>query len=171
MRHWLPIALISAGLLATPAWAVTYDLTIERLPVNITGKPIEKVTVNGGIPAPALRFTEGDEAVINVTNKMHVATSIHWHGLIIPGEMDGVPTFNGFHGIMPGETFTYHFPVKQTGTYWYHAHSGAQEQDGLYGSLIFSPKGKDPIKADRDYVVVVSDFITEDGDKIGRAHV
>lgn len=166
--HLRMMALLMVGLITVPAYAKTseYNLTIERLPVNITGTPIKKVTVNGGIPAPTLRFTEGDDAVINVTNKMDVATSIHWHGLILPGEMDGVPTFNKFPGIMPGETFTYRFKAKQTGTYWYHAHSGAQEQDGLYGSLIFSPKGKDPIKADRDYVVVVSDFITEDGDTV-----
>lgn len=97
---------------------------------------------------------------------MDVATSIHWHGLILPGEMDGVPTFNGFPGIMPGETFTYRFKAQQTGTYWYHAHSAAQEQDGLYGSMIFAPKGKDPIQADRDYIVVLSDFIDDDGDEV-----
>ncbi len=168
LHHLGMVALLMVGVISAPAYAKTteYNLTIERLPVNIAGTPIEKVTVNGSIPAPTLRFTEGDEAVIHVTNKMDVASSIHWHGLIIPGAMDGVPTFNGFQGIMPGETFTYRFPIKQTGTYWYHAHSGAQEQDGLYGSLIFSPKGKDPIQADRDYVVVVSDFITEDGDTV-----
>jgi FtsP/CotA-like multicopper oxidase with cupredoxin domain len=168
LHHLWMVALLIAGFVTAPAYAKTseYNLTIERLPVNITGTPIKKVTVNGGIPAPTLRFTEGDEAVIHVTNKMDVPTSIHWHGLIIPGAMDGVPTFNGFPGIMPGETFTYRFPIKQTGTYWYHAHSAAQEQDGLYGSLIFSPKGEDPIKADRDYIVVLSDFIVEDGDEV-----
>lgn len=168
LHHLWMVALLMVGVISAPAYAKTteYNLTIERLPVNITGKTLKKVTVNGGIPAPTLRFTEGDEAVIHVTNKMDVATSIHWHGLILPGEMDGVPTFNGFPGIMPGETFTYRFTAKQTGTYWYHAHSGAQEQDGLYGSLIFSPKGKDPIQADRDYVVVLSDFIDDDGDEV-----
>lgn len=168
LHHLWMVALLMVGVITTPAYAKTieYSLTIERLPVNVTGTPIEKITVNGGLPAPTLRFTEGDEAVIHVTNKMDTATSIHWHGLIIPGAMDGVPTFNGFPSIMPDETFTYRFLIKQTGTYWYHAHSGAQEQDGLYGSLIFAPKGKDPIKADRDYVVVVSDFITEDGDRV-----
>lgn len=167
-HHLGMVALLMVGLVSTSAHAKTteYNLTIERLPVNITGTPVKKVTVNGGIPAPTLRFTEGDKAVIHVTNKMDVATSIHWHGLIIPGEMDGVPTFNGFSGIMPGETFTYRFPIKQTGTYWYHAHSMTQEQDGLYGSLIFSPKGKDPIQADRDYIVVLSDFIATDGDEV-----
>ncbi len=168
MHHLWMVALLAAGIFSPPAFAKTteYDLTIDRLPVNITGKPIDKVTINGSIPGPTLRFTEGDEAVIHVTNKMKEATSIHWHGLIIPGEMDGVPTFNNFPGIMPGETFTYHFPIKQTGTYWYHAHSMGQEQDGLFGSLIFSPKSKDSIQSDRDYVVLLSDFHEQESDDI-----
>lgn len=151
---------------ASHAATQTYNLTIAKAPVNITGKPMEKVTVNGGIPAPTLRFKEGDEAVIRVTNNLKEDSSIHWHGLILPGEMDGVPGLNGFPGIKPGETFTYRFPLKQTGTYWYHAHSGGQEQDGLYGSIIVDPKGKDPIKADRDYVVVVSDFTPEKSEDV-----
>ncbi len=164
---WM-VALLTVGAFTSPAFAKTteYNLTIDRTPVNITGHEVTKVTVNGGIPAPTLRFTEGDDAVIHVTNKMDEMTSIHWHGLIIPGEMDGVPSFNKFPGIMPGETFTYRFPIKQTGTYWYHAHSMGQEQDGLFGSLIFSPKGKDMIQADRDYVVVLSDFTDENSDDI-----
>ena len=166
--HLRMMALLMVGLLAAPSYAKTseYNLTIDRTPVNITGHEVMKVTVNGGIPAPTLRFTEGDHAVIHVTNKMDEATSIHWHGLIIPGEMDGVPGFNKFPGIMPGETFTYRFKIKQTGTYWYHAHSMGQEQDGLFGSLIFAPKGKDAIQADRDYVVVLSDFTDENSDDI-----
>lgn len=168
MRHFGIAMFLAVGFFAGMARAesIEYNLTIDRQPVNITGHEVEKITVNGNIPAPTLRFTKGDDAIIHVTNKMDTATSIHWHGLIIAGGMDGVPSFNGFSGIMPGETFTYRFPIKQTGTYWYHAHSGAQEQDGLYGSLIFSPKGKDPIKTERDYVVVLSDFITEDGDEV-----
>ncbi len=151
---------------ASPAKAEEYNLVIAREPVNITGKTVEKITINGTIPGPTLRFTEGEEAVIHVTNKMGEDTSVHWHGLILPGEMDGVPGFNGFLGIKPGETFTYRFPVKQTGTYWYHAHSSEQEQDGHYGSLVLAPKGKDPIRADRDYVVLLSDFHDEDGKDI-----
>ena len=162
-HHPLMMALLMVGFLATPAHAKTseYTLTIERLPVNITGKPIEKITVNGSIPAPTLRFTEGDEAVIHVTNKMDEPTSIHWHGLLLPDAMDGVTGFGGYKAIEPGTTFTYRFPVRQTGTYWYHSHTSGQEQDGLYGSIITSPKGKDPIAADRDYVVVLSDFSEE----------
>lgn len=167
-RHLRMMALLVASLLAAPAYAKTseYSLTVDRLPVNITGTPIKKITVNGGIPAPTLRFTEGDEAVIQVTNNLKEMTAIHWHGLILPGDMDGVPTFNNFHGIMPGETFTYRFPLKQTGTYWYHAHAGGQEQDGLYGSIIVDPKGKDPIRSDRDYVVVLSDFTHEESSTV-----
>lgn len=168
LPHLWVMALLMVGVISTPAFAKTveYNLTIERQTVNITGEPLKKVTVNGSIPAPNLHFTDGDEAVIHVTNKMEVATSIHWHGLILPGEMDGVPGFNGFPGIMPGETFTYRFKAQQTGTYWYHAHSMAQEQDGLYGSMIFSHKGEDPIQSERDYIVVLSDFITDDGDEV-----
>ena len=155
-----------AAFWVTPALAETYHLDIAREEVNITGRPVSKITVNGGIPGPTLRFTEGEEAVVTVTNHLDVDTSVHWHGILLPGSMDGVPGLNGFPGIKPGETFTYRFPVRQTGTYWYHAHSLAQEQEGHYGSLIFAPKGKDPIQADRDYVVLLSDFTHESADAI-----
>lgn len=161
------LAIMIAGFLSAPSNAKTveYNLIINREAVNITGHDVEKVTVNGGIPAPTLRFTEGDEAVIHVTNKMSEPSSIHWHGLLIDPAMDGVPGFNGFHGIAPNETFTYRFKFRQSGTYWYHAHSMGQEQDGLYGSIIAAPK-KETIKADRDYVVVLSDFSEEESDDI-----
>lgn len=164
MRKLL-ILLFAIGFV-TPAWAETYHLDIRREVVNITGTPVEKITVNGGIPGPTLRFTEGEEAVITVTNHLDEDTSVHWHGLLLPGEMDGVPGLNGFPGIKPGETFTYRFPIRQDGTYWYHAHSMGQEQDGHYGALVISPKKKDPVKADRDYVVLISDFHEEDSDRI-----
>jgi len=152
------MAIIAFAAISTSAAATKeYDLKIAREPVNITGRPISKITVNGGIPAPTLRFRRGEEAVIRVTNTLGEDTSIHWHGLLLPGEMDGVPGFNGFPGIPAGETFTYRFPLRQTGTYWYHAHSMGQEQDGLYGSIIVDPAGKDPIRTDRDYVIVLSD--------------
>lgn len=150
---------------ARPSQAREYDLVIAREIVNITGHPVRKITVNGSIPAPTLRFTEGEEAVVHVTNRMNVPTSIHWHGILIPAAMDGVPGFNGFPGIAPGETFTYRFKIRQTGTYWYHAHSQGQEQDGLYGSLIFAP-AKDLIRTDRDYIVVLSDFTDEESGTI-----
>ncbi|TKW61113.1 MAG: copper resistance system multicopper oxidase [Blastochloris viridis] len=163
---WL--ALFGLALWVAPVSAATreYTLTVAKEPVNITGKAVEKITVNGGIPAPILRFKEGDEAVIHVKNTLKEDTSIHWHGLLLPGFMDGVPGTNGFNGIPAGETFTYRFPLRQTGTYWYHAHSGGQEQDGLYGSIIVDPKGADPIKSDRDYIVLLSDFTMEHSDQI-----
>ncbi|MEQ1790608.1 MAG: multicopper oxidase domain-containing protein, partial [Rickettsiales bacterium] len=159
--HFIMLALLSV-ILASPAHAKTteYTLAIERLPVNITGTAIEKITVNGGIPAPTLKFTEGDEAVIHVTNKMGEPTSIHWHGLLLDGAMDGVTGFNGYKAIEPNTTFTYKFPIRQSGTYWYHSHTGGQEQDGLYGAIIAAPK-KENIQADRDYVIVLSDFSEE----------
>ena len=167
-HHLWMMALAGMIAIAAPAHAKTseYNLVIERQSVNITGESLEKITVNGGIPAPTLRFKAGDEAVIHVTNKMSQDSSIHWHGLILPGKMDGVPGLNGFPGIRPGETFTYRFPLRQTGTYWYHAHSGGQEQDGLYGPLIVDPAGKDPIRVDRDYVIVLSDFTPEESGEI-----
>ena len=162
------VMLLVAGFLAAPAYAKTseYTLNIERSIKNITGKPIEKITVNGSIPAPTLRFTEGDEAIIHVTNSLDEPTSIHWHGLLLDGAMDGVAGFNGFKAIKPGQTFTYRFPIRQAGTYWYHSHTGGQEQDGLYGPIIISPRLKDKIAADRDYVIVLSDFSNEHSSNI-----
>lgn len=155
-------------LYATPAYAKTveYHLDINRNTVTNAGYAAEKITVNGAIPGPILQFTDGDEAVITVTNHMNEDTSIHWHGLLLPGAMDGVPGLNGFPGIKPGETFTYRFKIRQSGTYWYHAHSMGQEQDGLYGAFIIAPKSKEPVHADRDYVVLLSDFSAESSSMI-----
>ncbi len=146
---------------ASPIWANNYHLDINYEIVNITNTPVKKFTVNGGIPAPTLRFAEGENVVISVTNHTNEETSIHWHGFLLPGEMDGAPGFNGFPGIAPGETFTYKFTIRQTGTYWYHAHSMGQEQDGLYGSVVITPKEGERIKSDRDYVILLSDFSEE----------
>jgi FtsP/CotA-like multicopper oxidase with cupredoxin domain len=142
-----------------------YNLTIKNEAINIAAINAKKITVNGSIPAPILHFKEGDEAVIHVENKMNSPTAIHWHGLILPGEMDGVPGFNGFPGIKSGETFTYRFPIKQSGTYWYHAHEMGQEQDGLYGAIVIAPQ-HESIKAQRDYVILLSDFHQEDSSEI-----
>lgn len=140
------------------AYAKDYDLTISHQTLNITGKPLEKVVVNGTLPAPTLRFKQGEEAVIHVTNQMDVPTSVHWHGLLVPGSMDGVDGLNGFKEIQPGQSFIYRFPLRQTGTYWYHSHTGGQEQEGLYGALIVDPARRDPIKSDRDYIVMLNDY-------------
>ncbi len=151
---------------ATHANLVEYSLVIRQEPVNLTDKAIEKITINGSIPGPALHFVDGDEAVIHVTNKMNEETSIHWHGLLLPGNMDGVPGFNGFPGIKPGETFSYQFKLRQEGTYWYHAHSMGQEQEGLYGSIVILPKEQEALKIERDYVIVLSDYSEEDSNSI-----
>ncbi|PRD22405.1 UNVERIFIED_CONTAM: copA [Trichonephila clavipes] len=164
----------SFSLLFAPAsWAAIkeYHLNIDQGMVNITGKSVKRMTVNGKFIAPLLEFEEGDEAVIHVHNQLKDQdTSLHWHGLLLPGLMDGVPGFNGFKGIKPNGSFEYRFKVRQNGTYWYHAHSKGQEQDGLYGALVIYPKGKQPVaqheKADRDYVVMLSDFHETDSDQI-----
>ena len=138
-----------------------FDLTIAETPVNFTGAPRMATTVNGGIPAPTLRWREGDTVTLRVTNRMRVPTSIHWHGMILPYRMDGVPGVS-FLGIAPGDTFTYRFKVRQAGSYWYHSHSGFQEQTGLYGAIIIDPRNGDPVRADRDYIVHLSDWTDED---------
>ena len=161
--------------LVSSSWAFAavkeYHLNIDEQRVNVTGKPLKRITVNGQFPAPLLEFEEGDEAVIHVHNKLkNKDSSIHWHGLLLPGLMDGVPGFNQFKGIKPQSDFVYRFKVRQNGTYWYHAHSKGQEQDGLYGALVIYPKGKKPLaaheQADRDYVVMLSDFHQSSSDQI-----
>lgn len=137
-----------------------FDLSIGKFPVRIGGQAAEAVGVNGTVPAPLIRFREGDEITINVKNNLMKDTSIHWHGLLVPFYMDGVPGVS-FPGIAPGETFTYKFALPQSGTYWYHSHSGLQEQLGHYGPLIIDPKEGDPVEYDREYVLVLSDWTFE----------
>ena len=165
-----------AGLcLVTSSWGFAavkeYQLVIDESTINVTGKPVKRIMVNGQFPAPLLEFEEGDDAIIKVKNNLkNKDSSIHWHGLLLPGIMDGVPGFNGFNGISPNEEFVYKFKVRQSGTYWYHAHSKGQEQDGLYGSLVIYPKNKKPLaaheQAERDYVVMLSDFHEKTSDQI-----
>jgi CopA family copper-resistance protein len=145
-----------------------YSLTIAEETINITGKPVSGMTINGNIPGPELRFTEGELARIHVKNTMDVPTSIHWHGLLVPPSMDGVP-FISFPPIAEGETFTYEFPIRQAGTYWYHSHSGLQEQTGVYGSIVIEPKAGDlRYPGLRDEVVLLSDWTDEDPHEIIR---
>lgn len=140
-----------------------FDLTYSPTKVNLTGKERIATAINGSLPAPTLRWKEGDTVTINVTNNMADDTSIHWHGLILPSAQDGVPNISdGFKGIKPGETFQYSFPIKQSGTYWYHSHSGFQEQTGAYGAIVIDPKEPPPYKYDRDYVVMLSDWSDEE---------
>ena len=132
-------------------------LTIAETPVNVTGRPARATLANGSLPGPTLRLREGQDAVIAVTNRLREPTAIHWHGLRLPAGQDGVPGLS-FRGVAPGETFTYRFPVRQAGTYWYHSHSGMQEQTGLIGALILEPRGGERIAADREHVIVLSDW-------------
>lgn len=145
----------------------TFHLTIDRTIVNFTGKPTVATTINGSLPAPTLYWNEGEEVTLHVTNNLPHSSSIHWHGIILPTEMDGVPDIS-FPGIAPGETFTYRFTVKQHGTYWYHSHSAFQEQTGLYGAIVIKPKTKEPFEYDRDYVITLSDWSNEKPESIYR---
>jgi CopA family copper-resistance protein len=161
------------GLWPTPLWAAPslgetnalsgteFDLFIGESPVNITGNPRTAMTINGGIPGPLLRWREGDTVTLRVKNRLKDMTSIHWHGIILPANMDGVPGLS-FHGIEPDGTYVYQFKVKQNGTYWYHSHSGFQEQIGVYGPLVIEAKEPEPFEYDRDHVVMLTDWTDED---------
>jgi len=143
---------------------IEYSLTIAEQEVNYSGKPTFAVTINGGIPGPVLHFREGAWARIHVHNKLTVPTSIHWHGILVPPGMDGVP-YISFPPISPGTSFTYEFPIRQAGTYWYHSHSELQEQRGLYGAIVIEPRhshGHPNVHTDRDHTVVLSDWTDED---------
>lgn len=133
------------------------DLKIDYLPVNFTGKRATATAINGSVPGPTLRLREGDTVTIAVTNCLKESSSIHWHGMRIPAAMDGVPGLT-YRGIEPGETFTYRFPVKQSGTYWYHSHTRFQEQTGLSGALIIDPLRRESIQCDREHIVFLSDW-------------
>ncbi|WP_319370682.1 multicopper oxidase domain-containing protein [uncultured Ilyobacter sp.] len=142
---------------------VEYEIDIAYTEVNFTGTPVEAMTLNGGIPGPTLEFTEGDVLRVTFNNYMDVETSIHWHGLLVPNDQDGVPYLNT-PPILPGTSFTYEIPLIQSGTYWYHSHTGLQEQRGVYGSIVIHPKDKK--EAMTEYVVVLSDWTDESPEKI-----
>ncbi len=162
---------------ATQAWALTspgsptvlegtdFALHIGETAVNYTGVSRLATTINGMVPGPILRWREGETVTVRVTNHLRVSTSIHWHGIVLPSAMDGVPGLS-FAGIAPGETFIYRFKLQQAGTYWYHSHSGFQEQTGLYGALVIEPARPERSRADRDYVVLLSDWTDEDPNHI-----
>ena len=161
------------GLWRTPVWALTrpgepqmltgsdFELFIGETPVNITGNPRTAMTINGGIPGPLLRWREGDTVTLRVKNRLKETTSIHWHGILLPANMDGVPGLS-FHGIEPGGVYVYQFQVRQNGTYWYHSHSGLQEQSGVYGPLVIDAKEPEPFEYDRDHVVMLTDWTDKD---------
>jgi CopA family copper-resistance protein len=142
-----------------------FQLGIGPAPLNITGRPRMATGVNGSVPAPILRWREGDTVTLAVTNRLPEPSSIHWHGVRVPSRMDGVPGLS-FSGIAPGETFVYRFPVHQSGTYWYHSHTMFQEQTGLYGAIVIEPKTGYAQPFDRDYVVLLSDWSDENPDTI-----
>lgn len=134
-----------------------FDLNISYKTVNFTGQENIATAINNSVPAPILRWREGDEITLRVKNNLTEDSSIHWHGMILPSNMDGVPGLS-FDGIKPGETFEYRFTANQSGTYWYHSHSGFQEQTGMYGAIVIEPKESDPVSFDREYVVLLSDW-------------
>lgn len=141
------------------------DLTISRISKTIDGKQGGAIGINGTVPGPLIRLKEGQDVLLRVTNELDESTSIHWHGILLPFEMDGVPGVS-FNGIEPGTTFEYRYPVRQNGTYWYHSHTKLQEQLGHYGPLIIDPADEDPVEYDRDYPVVLSDWTFESPYKV-----
>jgi CopA family copper-resistance protein len=157
------------GLEGLPTSRSCYDLNISYTPLKIDGRRSMATGINGTVPGPLVRLREGDEVTLRVTNSMvdTAHSSIHWHGILVPFPMDGVPGVN-FPGIAPGETFEYRYKVVQAGTYWYHSHSFLQEQSGAYGPLIIDPKGGEPFHFDRDYAVVLSDWSFEKPEDIFR---
>ncbi|MBN9477211.1 MAG: copper oxidase [Bordetella sp. SCN 67-23] len=172
-------ALGALGLWRKPVWAAIgpgdlhvltgteFDLQIGETPVNFTGSARTAMTVNGGIPGPLLRWREGDTVTLRVRNKLKEATSIHWHGILLPANMDGVPGLS-FEGIAPDGMYVYTFKVRQNGTYWYHSHSGFQEQSGVYGPLIIDAREPEPFAYEREYVVMLSDWTDEDPARLMR---
>ena len=148
-----------------PLAGTEFDLVIGETMMNFTGSSRPAVTVNGSIPSPVLRWREGDTVTLRVANTLREPTSIHWHGILLPANMDGVPGLS-FNGIPPGETYVYRFTVRQGGTYWYHSHSGFQEQRGMYGALVIEPRDPEPFHYDREHVVMLSDWTDENPDRL-----
>ena len=155
------------ALLPLISWAGEYSLTVDRVTIDTGDFSKQGIGYNGASPGPILRFREGEDVTIHVTNNLDEPTSVHWHGLILPYQMDGVPGLS-YPGIAPGETFTYRFPIKQSGTYWFHSHSGFQEPDGAYGAIVIEPQGREPFRYDREYVVQLTDKHPHSGDRIMR---
>ncbi|MAQ46386.1 MAG: copper oxidase [Confluentimicrobium sp.] len=153
--------------LALPAHAGTYDVSVDSIRIDTGTFKKTGIGYNGSQTPTILRFEQGEDVTIRVKNNLRETTSIHWHGLILPFDQDGVPGIS-FNGIQPGETFTYRFPIEQAGTYWFHSHSGFQEPDGAYGAIVIAPKGGERIKTERDYVVQLTDKHPHSGAKIFR---
>jgi CopA family copper-resistance protein len=159
----LSLLALSAG----NAGASEYSLSVDRVKVDTGDFTRMGIGYNGKTPGPVLRFKEGEDVTINVTNNLNESTSIHWHGLILPYQQDGVPGIS-YDGIDPGETFTYRFPIVQSGTYWFHSHTGFQEPDGAFGAIVIEPKKREPFRYDNEYVVQLTDAHPHSGDRIMR---
>jgi len=166
-RAWMAAGALALMSATGTAHAAEYNITVDKVMIDTGDFVKEGVGYNGKSPGPVLRFKEGEEVTINVTNNLDEDTSIHWHGLILPYQQDGVPTIS-YDGIKPGETFTHKFPIQQSGTYWFHSHSGFQEPDGAYGAIIIEPKKREPFRYDRDYVVQLTDKHPHSGWRIFR---
>ena len=166
LRPFLIFMLMTLVSLAHAQTRVEYNLIVKDTIVQFSGKKRHAIAVNGKIPAPALMFIEGDHAVIHVKNEMDEETSVHWHGLLLPNLQDGVP-YVTTPPILPGATRTFEFPIKQAGTYWYHSHTNLQEQSGLYGSIVIHPK-KEMVKADKELVLLLSDWTDEKPEEVMR---
>ncbi len=161
------ISLATGLALGSAASAEEYNITVDRVTIDTGEFTRSGVGYNGSPLPPTLRFKEGEDVVINVTNNLSESTSIHWHGLILPFDQDGVPGIS-YPGIEPGETFTYRFPIVQNGTYWFHSHTGFQEPDGAYGALVIDAKDREPYRYDREYVIQLADTHPHSGDRIMR---
>jgi len=166
-RRGCAAAALSLLMLPVAVQAKVYDLTVDNVIIDTGNIQKKGIGYNGASPGPVLRFQEGEDVTINVTNNLTEPTSIHWHGLILPYQQDGVPTIS-YDGIKPGETFTYNFPITQSGTYWFHSHSGFQEPDGAYGAIVIKSKKREPFRYDRDYVVQLTDKHPHAGARIMR---
>ncbi len=170
MARLLPSYVLASTTMAEMAFTSelrgkTIDLRIAESPFLISELTGMAKTINGTLPGPLIRLKEGDNVTLNVTNRLMEDTSIHWHGLLLPPDMDGVPGVSS-GGIKPASTFTYRYPIRQSGTYWYHSHSGLQEQSGVYGPLIIDPIEPEPFHYERDYVVVLSDWTFESPESV-----
>lgn len=162
------LALLLVAASSASAAVVEYDLAVAEQRLAPAGKAVRVLTLNGGIPGPTLRFREGDVARIRVHNQLQKeTTSIHWHGLLLPNAQDGVPYLTT-PPVQPGTTHTFEFPLTHSGTYWYHSHTGLQEQRGVYGSIVVEPKGGEPQRADREHVLVLSDWTNENPQEVMR---
>lgn len=167
MQQLLPACAITPRVSATQAGTHSkmlsgelIDLVISERSFTLNGKTGTAMTINGTIPGPLIRLKEGQDVTLRVTNQLEEISSIHWHGILLPSHMDGVPGVS-FGGIQPGTTFTYHFPIKQSGTYWYHSHSGGQELQGMYAPMVLDPIEPEPFQYDLDYIVMLSEWSAE----------